>query len=210
MKKTRYFMMLMLLMAVVGISMTSCLSDADNNNKNVLSPAEKSAMITEMAGEYSGHIYFINDSARVDSILTYAGVTTDSLFTIHNFPYEALIPGVQQESMREVLSHAGQAIFQEAIRFYISNVDQKGLYTFWALPLTEDQLAKKINYDGTEHEIKVKFSGTVLNANLYTQVYYPCGEFYKNEIIVYVLLDSIVVDKETWSVNRVLFFHGKK
>ena len=55
MKQYRFFTMLMLCVAAMGFTMTSCLSDTDDDSNKVkpLTPADKAAMIAEMAGEYN-------------------------------------------------------------------------------------------------------------------------------------------------------------
>ena len=90
MKQYRFFTMLMLCVAAMGFTMTSCLSDtdADSNKVKPLTPADKAAMIAEMAGEYNGYIYFVNDSSRLDSILVHSAVTASGpTATIPNWAF---------------------------------------------------------------------------------------------------------------------------
>ena len=215
MKQFRFFTMLMLCVAAMGFTMTSCLSDTDDDSNKVkpLTPADKAAMIAEMAGEYNGYIYFVNDSSRMDSILVHSAVTaSDSLFTIYDFPYKALTPGIADETLRDIITNAGEGIFKDVLQFYANTSKDKGFYTFMALPLTADQLERTFNYDGKEHTIKLKYAAQIANYNIYgaSSIYYPCGEFYKNEMIVYILFNTIEVDGDVRTLNRVLYYYGKK
>lgn len=215
MKQFRFFTMLMLCVAAMGFTMTSCLSDNDDDKNKVtpLTTAEKAAMIADMAGEYSGYLYFVNDSSRIDSILVHSSVTAaDSLFTIYDFPYKALTPGIADENLRDIITNAGEGIFKDVLQFYANTSTEKGFYTFMALPLTADQLERTFNYNGKEHVIKLKYAAQIANYNIYgmSSIYYPVGEFYKNELIVYILFNTIEVDGDTRTLNRVLYYYGKK
>ncbi len=211
----RNLLMLTLCMTVVGLSMTSCLSDDDNKNTiKTLTPAEKSAMMANMAGLYNGHLFFVNDSARVDSVEVSCSVSApDSVFTVYDFPYEILSCGVSTESVRNVLSIAGDGIFRDVLHFYVNNVDLQDYYTFWAIPNSENELQKTFtDSDEKQHSIKVKFSNQVTNTTPYgmTAIYYPIGEYRANKILVYILLGEIEVDGITTTLNRVIYFYGNK
>ena len=218
MKQTRNFLMLTLCMAVMGFSMTSCLFDDDDNNNNnntvqPLTPAQKTAMIAEMAGDYDGYIYFTNDSSRTDSVKVRASVTAaDSVFAIYDFPYRVLSQGITNTTMHELIDKAGESVFREVLRFYANSMGLDKLYTFWALPQSEDQLSHKFTIDGKEHDIRVTFSGQINTLNYYgiTNIYYPCGEFYQKELLVYILVSEIRVDDMVWNLNRVFYYYGKK
>ena len=214
MKQFRFFTMLMLFVAAMGFTMTSCLSDNDDDNKSkALTPAQKAAMMAEMAGDYNGYIYFVNDSSRLDSILVHSSLNaSDSLFTIYDFPYRALTPGIADENLRDIITNAGEGIFKDVLQLYSNTSTDKGFYTFLALPLTADQLERTFHYDGKEHVIKLNYASQITNYSIYgaTQVYYPMGEFYKNEIIVYILFNTIEVDGDNRTLNRVLYYYGKK
>ena len=43
-----------------------------------------------------------------------------------------------------------------------------------------------------------------------TAVYYPIGEYRANKILVYILLGEIDVDGTKLTLNRVIYFYGKK
>ena len=215
MKEMRNLLMLTLCMAVMGLSMASCLSDDDNKTTiKTLSPAEKSAMMANMAGLYSGQLFFMNDSARVDSVEVSCSVSAaDSVFTVYDFPYEILTCGISSESVRNVLSIAGDGIFRDVLHFYVNNVDLQDYYTFRAIPNSENELQKTFtDSDEKQHSIRVKFSNQVTNVTPYgmTAVYYPIGEYRANKILVYILLGEIDVDGTKLTLNRVIYFYGKK
>ena len=117
------------------------------------------------------------------------------------------------ESVRNVLSIAGDGIFRDVLHFYVNNVDLQDYYTFWAIPNSENELQKTFtDSDEKQHSIKVKFSNQVTNTTPYgmTAVYYPIGEYRANKILVYILLGEIEVDGITTTLNRVIYFYGNK
>lgn len=215
MKEMRKTLMLMLCLAVMGMSVTSCLSDDDNKTTiKELTPTEKSMMMASMAGAFDGYIYFINDSARLDSAAVYCSLTpADSVFTVHNFPYKILTQGVNlPENYSDIVNAAGEGILRDVLHLYANNAEMTDLYTFWAIPMTEGELTKKVTYEGAEHEVKVRFSNQVNTVNGYgqTTIFYPVGEYRLGEIIVYALLGEVEIDGNRNTLNKVVYFYGKK
>ncbi len=214
MKATRNFLMLILCMAVTGISMTSCLSSDDNTTTvNVLTPAQKTAMMTNMSGFYEGYVYYINDTLKIDSVAVHGSISApDSTFTIENFPYRVLCPGITNDSYRSILKQAGESSFTDVLSLYYNEYNVDNYYTFYALPKSENELKKTFTTEDGEHTVKVIYASRINSTNSYGQstLYYPLGEFFENEVIVYILVYGVEIDGMQTTVNRVLYFYGKK
>ncbi len=206
---------LMMLLACMGIvaTFTSCLSDDDDDkDANILTPAQKSAQIFEMAGTYNGFVYTTSDKTmKPDSIAcTWHVSATDSVLTIPNFPVAMLANGINDSIARKNLLKAVGVTFKGSLHPYYNNNHTKGYYTFWLLA-NDDKMEFTIEDEGESHNVKVGLAYQMyVNASLGNAVVYSVGEYMSDQMLSYILVKDVAIDNKTFTTYWPLYIYGKK
>ena len=207
----------MLLCAFAGLTLTSCLSDDDNDNTiSPLTPQQKLAQLTDMAGPYSGKVFFVNDSTQlIDSIsgTTWNVTANDSALVIDNLPLKVLAHGLPEtELKRELLkSEATTQVFGN-ISPYVNENNSKQYYTFWVIP-KDYKTSFKYQFGEMEHDFTVEFDyqlTAALSSYYSTMTYYATGEYYNSQFVTYILLKRLSCDGSNYQLNKVLIINGKR
>ena len=142
----------LLLCMIAALTMTSCLSD-DDDNKGLTKEEQHTAYLS-VAGEHSGQLVyydsiFTNKPAKVDSVATSVNFDTDSTVTIYNFHVNSVAHFVSDATAKECLENAPAQILKCYTIFY-------GLS-----PVTFNILPQKLTFsttaDGKPHTITLVF-----------------------------------------------------
>ena len=206
---------MMMLLACMGIvaTFTSCLSDDDDDKEsNILTQAQKSAQVFEMAGSYNGFVYTTNDKTmKADSVSCAWQISaSDSSLVIPNFPMAFLANGINDSIAKKSLLNGGNIPLHAMIHPYYNSNHTKGYYTFWTL-VNDDKLEFTIDYEGTSHNVKVDFAYQMyVNYALGNAIVYSVGDYMNNEMESYILIKDVVFDNNTYSTLWPLYIYGKR
>lgn len=206
---------MMMMLACMGIvaTFTSCLSDDDDDNdNNILTQAQKSAQIFEMAGTYDGFVYTTNgNTLKVDSVgCTWHISANDSAIVIPNFPVAIFANGINDSIAKNNLINGGTTTLRAVLHPYYNNNHSKGYYTFWQL-VDEDKLEFTIDEEEKSHNVKVNFSYQMyVNSVLGNAYIYSVGQYISNEFLSYILVKDVVFDGVTYSTAWPSYIYGKK
>lgn len=142
----------LLLCMIAALTMTSCLSD-DNDN-NGLTREEQHTAYLSVAGEHSGQLVyydtiFTSKPSKVDSVVAKVNFDTDSTVTVYNFRVNSIAHFVQDATAKACLENAPAQILKCYTLFYgLSPV------TFHIQP---QKLTFSTSVDGTPHTITLAF-----------------------------------------------------
>ena len=142
----------LLLCIIAALTMTSCLSD-DNDN-NGLTREEQHTAYLSVAGEHSGQLVyydtiFTSKPSKVDSVVAKVNFDTDSTMTVYNFHVNSIAHFVQDATAKTCLENAPAQILKCYTYFYdLSPV------TFHIQP---QKLTFSTTADGTPHTITLAF-----------------------------------------------------
>ena len=198
-----------------GIALTSCLNDDDDNDTiPPITAAEKQARLLLMDGYYTGHVYFVNDSTqKADSVaIDWVVSARDSAVIINNFPVKILANGISNTEKHNMLANSETKVpLISYIYFYNNNSGDNDLYTFWNIP-KEQKLSFKITDDQEkEHSVDIKFQeqlNTLGSTGLYAS-YYAIGDYKKGEMDCFYIINDVIIDNNTYTVNRVIYIWNK-
>ena len=204
---------LMMLLACMGImaTFTSCLSDDDDDEANILTPGQKSAQIFEMGGTYNGFVYTTDDNLKPDSVAcTWHVSASDSVLTIPNFPAKLFTNGINDSIAKKSLLKAEGLTFKASMHPYYNDNHSKGYYTFWLL-VDDDKMEFTIEDEGESHNVKVNFAYQMyVNSYLGNALVYSVGEYMSNQMLSYILIKDVIIDNKTFTTYWPLYFYGKK
>ena len=142
----------LLLCMIAALTMTSCLSDDDDNNG--LTREEQHTAYLSVAGEHSGQLVyydsiFTSKPSKVDSVAARVNFDTDSTVTVYNFRVNSIAHFVQDATAKACLENAPAQILKCYTLFYgLSPV------TFHIQP---QKLTFSTTADGTPHTITLAF-----------------------------------------------------
>lgn len=137
---------------IAALTMTSCLSDDDDNNG--LTREEQHTAYLSVAGEHSGQLVyydsiFTSKPSKVDSVAAKVNFDTDSTVTVYNFRVNSIAHFVQDATAKACLENAPAQILKCYTYFYdLSPV------TFHIQP---QKLTFSTTADGTPHTITLAF-----------------------------------------------------
>lgn len=142
----------LLLCMIAALTMTSCLSD-DDDNKGLTREEQHTAYLS-VAGEHSGQLVyydsiFTSKPSKVDSVAAKVNFDTDSTMTVYNFHVNSIAHFVSDATAKECLENAPTQILKCYTYFY-------GLS-----PVTYHLQPQKLTFttmaDGKSHTITLAF-----------------------------------------------------
>ena len=211
-------LLMLLLCTLAGITLTSCLSndDDDKNTITPLTPQQKVAQLTDMAGNYTGQVFFANDSTQlIDSIngVNWHVVAGDSTLFIDNIPMKVVGQGLPDTDLKKELIKSERTIPVDGnISLYVNENNSKGYYTFWAIPKGY-KTQFQFEFGGKAHDVVLEFAyqmTTSLSSYYSTSTYYATGEYYDSQMVVFCLLRNVKCDGSSYTINRVFVVKGKR
>lgn len=137
---------------IAALTMTSCLSDDDDNNG--LTREEQHTAYLSVAGEHSGQLVyydsiFTSKPSKVDSVVAKVNFDTDSTMTVYNFRVNSIAHFVSDATAKECLENAPTQTLKCYTYFYdLSPV------TFHIQP---QKLTFSTSADGKPHTITLAF-----------------------------------------------------
>ena len=108
MKNLKNAILLLFCTILAATTLTSCLSDdKDNNDSNIitLSGAQRQQTLLSLAGDYSGYLYFYNNSEKDSVEVDWNVSSTDSTFKCFSFPISFLKYYVTTNSKHQGCCH---------------------------------------------------------------------------------------------------------
>lgn len=213
-KTTKLFRIIMFaaICTVAAGTFSSCNEDEDPYVYEPLTQQEKTAQISAMQGNYSGHVYYglTNYTQMTDSLnIQWTILAADSTLTISNFPMKVFGQYITDADLKTALENDSTHSLKADLHLY------RPYYTTGALDYTSFVVVPKTTSDyavtlplafGEEsHDVTFNFSGE------YSSYYYSQGEFYQNRMWFYLILRSISVDNgPARTANCILGFTGTK
>lgn len=197
------------LLAIVTISVSSCIKDNDDYKytTRVLTQQEKLKSLLAAQGSYTGHLYYINNSFKDDSLeINWTIMGNDSIITIHDFPISAFSNSVHTDSTTlNKLKNAPTVELSFTLHAYFQTNFDDGFYTFNMTPNTTGTFP-------TPDEISIKFASYFQEYNIYGQTiyYYPICEYLDNQIQGRILISELTINDKPITVNNSYLFYGKK
>lgn len=159
MKNLKNIIYTLLLGVVLTTALTSCLSSDDNS----LTDDQKKQYALMMAGNYSGQLYFYNDTlpatssskSKVDSVSTSMYMGSDNVLTIYDFPAELLFKQLDgHEDLKAAAKEYGTVDLKVS---YLINDAQSSYVYYFVQPQT---VSLTLTYGGETHNISVAFMTT--------------------------------------------------
>ncbi len=192
--------------------LASCLSNDDDNNDNntyrTLTPAEKSQTLFNIAGDYQGKAYFINNEEKNDSLdIQYTITAQDSVLAISDFDMKMLeqYSKIASGEYSRIVANAGKTELRVVLHPYYNPSFANGYYT---LTHTCDQpITVKYN-DGEKDHTIILTLGQVLDS--YYVRYYSVAEYYQKRMQGNIIIKSLDVNGYKFDVNALIGFSGKQ
>ncbi len=204
MKKLTVFLSVMLLGIMVS-TFTSCLSDDDDDYKTY-SQEEMRAFMRQIDGNYTGKLYFYNDTisatSKVDSVAASARITaSDStiilsdvsprvfskyfLSNVYDGSTGKTVGQVnpQYENLSKALNELPNQ--QLILRHVFYDVVESGLIYYGVYPMSK---TFRLNYDGAEHTLTFNFFAS-LNSN---------GQYYNRRTAFSLYVYDISIDNYSY------------
>ncbi len=187
MKLLTKFLALMLI-CTTAMSITSCLGDSNDNDYSEyqITPEKYTLYLNEMAGNYTGKMYFYNDTIskvnKTDSVSVSVMIKGigDSTITVLNFPPKCLARLVKNKEAKEALEHAESMPI--TAKFYLYQKDKEINNAYYGVYPSD--LIYNLNYKDGNHKVRFTFA----------QVYRNSGEYYFNRTAFEMRLYRIYVD----------------
>ena len=206
-----------LMATIILPTVTSCLDNDNDDNSNTtpsrsLTDSEKSIIMSNVAGDYEGKLYYINMEQKEDSIdIHYTITASDSVLCINDFDFKTLqrVTLTWGEEPSQTVGSAGQAAFKLVLHPYYNEYLTAGDYTF---NYSYDTPLSFIYNDGEkDHSIIITMTQYVDFIYTYeTLRYYNFVEYYSKLMQGNIIIKSVTVDGVQANVNTVLGFNGKK
>ena len=193
---------LLLFCSVLAVTIfTSCLSD-DNNDTNTniitLTGAQRTQTLQSLAGDYSGYLYFYNDSKKDSVEMDWKVSSSDSTFTSFSFPISFLQNYVSTNStIKDAVANAGRQTLIGAVNTYAQASKTYWEQNYYFYLLTPANKTLKFNYNGKACEIA--FVDYMANGS-YGYIY-PQIQYYNKKSSINFIIKSVKIGDDQVDVN---------
>ncbi len=193
---------LLLFCSVLAVTIfTSCLSD-DNNDTNTniitLTGAQRTQTLQSLAGDYSGYLYFYNDSKKDSVEMDWKVSSSDSTFTSFSFPISFLQNYVSTNStIKDAVANAGRQTLIGAVNTYAQASNTYWSQNYYFYLLTPANKTLKFNYNGKACEIA--FADYMANGS-YGYIY-PQIQYYNKKSSINFIIKSVKIGDDQVDVN---------
>lgn len=193
---------LLLFCSVLAVTIfTSCLSD-DNNDTNTniitLTGAQRTQTLQSLAGDYSGYLYFYNDSKKDSVEMDWKVSSSDSTFTSFSFPISFLQNYVSTNStIKDAVANAGRQTLIGAVNTYAQASTTYWNQNYYFYLLTPANKTLKFSYNGKACEIA--FTDYLANSS-YGYIY-PQIQYYNKKSSINFIIKSVKIGDDQIDVN---------
>ena len=201
MKNFKNSILLLFCSILAATTFTSCLSD-DNDNTNssviTLTGAQRMQTLQSLAGDYSGYLYFYNDSKKDSVEMDWKVSSSDSTFTSFSFPISFLQNYVSTNStIKDAVANAGRQTLIGAVKTYAQASKTYWEQNYYFYLLTPANKTLKFNYNGKACEIA--FADYMANGS-YGYIY-PQIQYYNKKSSINFIIKSVKIGDDQVDVN---------
>ena len=201
MKNFKNSILLLFCSILAATTFTSCLSD-DNDNTNgsviTLTGAQRMQTLQSLAGDYSGYLYFYNDSKKDSVEMDWKVSSSDSTFTSFSFPISFLQNYVSTNStIKDAVANAGRQTLIGAVNTYAQASKTYWEQNYYFYLLTPANKTLKFNYNGKACEIA--FADYMANGS-YGYIY-PQIQYYNKKSSINFIIKSVKIGDDQVDVN---------
>ena len=200
MKNLKNAILLLFCTILAATTLTSCLSDdKDNNDSNIitLSGAQRQQTLQSLAGDYSGYLYFYNNSKNDSVEVDWKVSSTDSTFTCFSFPISFLQYYVTTNSnIKEAVTNAGGQTLIGAVNTYAQAAKTYWEQNYYFYLMTPANKTLKFNYNGKDCQITFDDYQTSSYGYIYPQI-----QYYNKKSSINFLIKSIKVGDDQLDIN---------
>ena len=201
MKNLKNAILLLFCTFLAATTLTSCLSyDKDNNDSNIinLTGAQRTQTLQSLAGDYSGYLYFYNDSKKDSVEMDWKVSSSDSTFTSFSFPISFLQNYVSTNStIKDAVANAGRQTLIGAVKTYAQASKTYWEQNYYFYLLTPANKTLKFNYNGKACEIA--FADYMANGS-YGYIY-PQIQYYNKKSSINFIIKSVKIGDDQVDVN---------
>lgn len=200
MKNLKNAILLLFCTILAATTLTSCLSDdKDNNDSNIitLSGAQRQQTLLSLAGDYSGYLYFYNNSKKDSVEVDWEVSSTDSTFKCFSFPISFLKYYVTTNSnIKEAVTNAGNQHLTGAVNTYAQASKTYWNQNYYFYLLTPASKTLNFNYNGKACQIV--FTDYIASSYGYI---YPQIQYYNKKSSINFVIKSVKVGDDQVDVS---------
>ncbi|WP_288919625.1 DUF4840 domain-containing protein [uncultured Prevotella sp.] len=199
MKKLKLISLMLVCLAAVSVTFTSC--NDDDDNVRTLTPEERAAAFNQVRGTHSGYLYYNKVDAStsktsLDSVAISWTIASDSVMTIKDFPISVIGKYVSDTAVSKAFSQ----LPPQDMKCYIGFTNVSPV-AFLINPVTPQV---QLTYGGATHKVLVPF---------YVNTAYSYGQINsQNKLRLQIIAGGIFADgtQTGWLTGAVPFvFLGK-
>jgi hypothetical protein len=209
MKNLKNAILILFCSVLAATTFTSCLSDDNNDNTNIitLTDAQRKQTLQSLAGDYSGYLYFYNDTKKDSVEVDWMVSSSDSTFTSFAFPISFLQNYVSTNSaIKDAVTNAGRQTLIGTVNTYAQASTTYWNENYYFYLMTPANKTLKFNYNGKDCEIT--FTDYMANSS-YGYIY-PQIQYYNNKSSINFVIQSVKVGNDQIDVNTVFQAVGSK
>ena len=194
MKNLKNAILILFCSVLAATTFTSCLSD-DNNDTNTniitLTGAQRTQTLQSLAGDYSGYLYFYNDSKKDSVEMDWKVSSSDSTFTSFSFPISFLQNYVSTNStIKDAVANAGRQTLIGAVKTYAQASKTYWEQNYYFYLLTPANKTLKFNYNVIACEIA--FADYMANGQI---------QYYNKKSSINFIIKSVKIGDDQVDVN---------
>lgn len=207
MKNLKNAILILFCSILAATTFTSCLSDDSNSSIITLTGAQRKQTLQTLAGDYSGYLYFYNDTKKDSVEVDWMVTASDSTFTSLSFPISFLQNYVSTNSaVKDAITNAGRQTLIGAVNPYAQASNTYWSQNYYFYLMTPANKTLKFNYKGKACEIT--FANYMANSS-YGYIY-PQIQYYNKKSSINFVIKSVKVGDDQIDVNTVFQAVGSK
>ena len=140
-------------MAAMGLTVTGCLNDSDDTNRE-MTKEEVAYCLNTVKGNYDGDLIYVSKNIKdvndnTDTLKVSWSIINDSTMTIKKFPTRLLTANISDEKLKAALAEAPDQDIECLIGFINTSPVQ--------YLINPKSPSYTVNHDGSDHKIQVAF-----------------------------------------------------
>ena len=207
MKNLKNAILILFCSILAATTFTSCLSDDSNSSIITLTGAQRKQTLQTLAGDYSGYLYFYNDTKKDSVEMDWKVSSSESTFTSFSFPISFLQNYVSTNStIKDAVANAGRQTLIGAVNTYAQASKTYWEQNYYFYLLTPANKTLKFNYNGKACEIA--FADYMANSS-YGYIY-PQIQYYNKKSSINFIIKSVKIGDDQVDVNTAFQAVGSK